>query len=361
MLFSTALAAIFCLCSCTEKQPTTAPEPENLPVGFRPMSQAVWVKSDPQPLSDFHSDFGVWGIARHSEISSPYILWTSEGLTQVTKNNAANAPANQYIPTEDAYWLSGYTYNFIAIAPYTDSGLSNVNIVQTEESTSNAPDAMSFTFSLANKYEPSAASTPKVYDFDLMGAVAETHVSKASTQGAQPITFWHLLSQININIIFVNDEGTTINTGTVSQMRLLNIDTEADYTISFNNNNELDVRCLSNSNQQANLTFSSGTGIVNILPQNISDFEMYIDFTITDGSSSSPKIVSYNDFKINLNIQNPTTNPNGTNPPVYNNNESYSWNIKIGPKQNVSFKVEVAPWTSSAIQDAENNNEFEIN
>ena len=357
LIFSTALAAIFCLCSCSLKQHTPEPEPQPEPqpetVAFRATSQATWVKSTTtsSTLSDYHNDFGVWGIAR-KEGASDYILWSDDELTQVVKNTATGAPANEYKPVSDAYWFSGYTYNFIAIAPYTNSGV----VPTFTPATASTKDAMSFTYNLGNKYALKGTAGTQAkdhYEFDLMAAVAETPVEKSSAQGAQSLTFWHLFAQININVIFVNASGATVNTGTVSEMRLLNVDSEANYLISFTNTGGLAVSCQSNTTaeKQQNLTFPSSSGTVNVLPQNISDFELYIDFTIDEGTAEAPRLVSYTDFKVNLNIQNATTNPNGTNPAVYNNNESYTWTIKIGPKEDISFKVNVAEWNEAKVGD----------
>jgi hypothetical protein len=210
---------------------------------------------------------------------------------------------------------------------------------------------MSFTFSLANKYEPSAASTPKVYDFDLMGAVAETPVSKASTQGAQPITFWHLLSQINIEVVFGNDTNSSPVTGTVTQMRLCNVDSETSYTITFKDDNSMDVIPSLNTATEKDLLFTNSQDeskwlvTANVVPQNIEDLELYMDFTANN--------VTYTDFKVNLSI--------GVNNPIYYSyNQRYNWKINIGPSLFVTFSATVTPWDDNegAGYDADDEIEF---
>ena len=326
---SAALAALFCLCSCTEKQHTTDPEPQKLPIGFRPMSQAVMVKSG-TAFPETIQKFGVWGIAGNN-LNIQY-LWNTDSFIDVYRQTDGT-----YKPATDAYWFSYSTHDFLALASNPSTvALPSVSISHTTNPNQLNP-SMSFSYDLSERY------TAKDYAFDLLGAAARKTITTV-TNPSQDLLFWHLFSQININVTFVDGNGTTINTGTVSQMRLLNVDKEANYIISFNNNNELAVSCQSNSNQQANLTFDAGTGLVNILPQDISDFKLFLDFT-TNGAA-------IDEFEIDL------TNAKAKSPYLYNN--KYNWIITIGPKQNVSFKVEVVPWTSSAIQDAENNNEFEI-
>ena len=336
-----AMCAVLALVSCSLKQHTPEPEPQPEPqpetVAFRASSQASWVKSTTtsSTLSDYHNDFGVWGIAR-KEGASDYILWSENGLTQVRKNTATDAPENEYIPVRPAYWVGGYTYNFIAIAPYTDSGVSNINVVHTEESTDDAPDAISFVCNVERKYEPSDPSTPKVYDFDLMGTVAETEVSQSSTQGAQSLTFWHLFSQLNIEVLFGKDPHGNQITGTVNEMELKNVDASASYEISFNDDKSLKVTCLSSRiNSQKNLLFEESEDdtkwhvIANVIPQNIQDWELYLDFTVGG--------VEYEDFKVDLKI-------GDNNPADYLYNHRYNWTITIGSSLYVSFSASVAPW-----------------
>ena len=308
------------------------------PVGFRAMSQAVWVKSDPKPLSDFHSDFGVWGIARHSEISSPYILWTSDDLTQVTKNNAANAPANQYIPTEDAYWLSGYEYTFLAVAPYDDTGMSDVSFTL-KDATGNTTgkDLMTFTYDLSSKY---TQNTPQSLAFDLLGAAAETQVSKASTQGAQPITFWHLLSQINISTSFSTGlDGEPID-GEVTAIYLEDVVAVGDYTIYHAAGDQIEVLPVPSSaaNAKKNLTFNGSTALFNIIPQDVKNLGLYLDFRINEGNSNSKSWVEYRRFKVNLNV--------AANNDPYTYNGRYNWIITIGTGAAIKFNVTVTPWES---------------
>ena len=319
---------------------TIDPAESNNPVGFRAMSQATWV--DPAPATKAGSlatdDFGVWGIARHDQISSAYDLWGSTALTRASKNTVTQ----QYEPATAAYWLAGYKYTFLAIAPYTNSGVSNLTI--TPKTNQSAKDAISFTFNMANKYTGTGAD----YDFDLLGAAAQTDPISGGHNASQDLTFWHLLSQIKIKVNFSgnNAAGSPIS-GELTGIRLLNVDVVASYQITAEGGATLGVSStpVAAANPvtvQLGPVTATETNpfILHVVPQDISDMQLYLDFKI-DG-------VQYNDFKVNLNVQT-EANPNGTNPKDYRYNESYGWSITIGPKEDISFKVSVNPWESQNI------------
>ena len=351
--------ALSLLSSCNKKLPDTPVQEQQVPVGFRAMSQAVWVKSgetdpDKPKFSDIHDDFGVWGIARQEGIQSPYILWSSNGLTKVEE---LTTDPGVYAPVTAAYWIKDYKYNFLAIAPYTDLGTTPIFTAGNPDATPATSDIMTFTYDMSSKYAgiPANGSTPAVapdYDFDLLGAAAETQKIQSGHTASQSLIFWHLFTKIAINVTFSglgNDADGNPIIGSVTEMRLNGVDSEGTYTIAYDDTktNDLAVSCISNSNKETTVTFSGATGTVHVLPQNITDFEMYIDFTIGD--------VTYTEFKLNLDIQT-AANPNGTNPSEYKYNENYAWNITIGPKEDISFKVEVTPWVEEQV----NDNDIEI-
>lgn len=301
------------------KHPTPDPAPEKVPVGFIPKSENAAVKSTSKAVSPLSTDFGVWGIARHSDAAiHPYLLWDAS-LERVTKNG------QYYQPVNPAFWISGYTYNFLALAPYSEE---LAGIVTPVRAAGNAKDKLTFTYDLASKY---SGQTPD-YAFDLLGAAATSTVDANHDRGALEITFWHLFAQINLKVSFVDANGTPAE-GTVHKMSLRNIDTDATYTISLGNDNSLDVGCVSGTLNPQTVELNGATGTVHIIPQQITGFELYLDYTRDN--------VSYQDFKINLNVSGNQT--------YYGSNESYNWNIVISPKEDISFKVEVAEWESDAV------------
>ena len=288
-------------------------------------------------LANYHKDFGVWGIAR-STGQQDYILWENNALSEVNAVLDENdEPTGAYAPASNAYWLSGFKYNFIAIAPY-EEGLTSTY------STLNSKDALTFSYNMGTKYE-----NPD-YDFDLLAAVAETSVGTQKPQH-QILTFWHLFAQINITVTF-KDENGNVTTGSVAEVRLHNIDAEANYIISFDENNGLYVSCTTAQNSQRTLSLKVPVTL-NILPQDITDFELYLDYTYGKGETA----VSYKNYKVEL-------NPNGTNQTYYGNNAKFNWNINIGPKETISFNVSVTPWTEETpVPDGDedtDNNEIEI-
>ena len=331
-----ALFLLLALTSCQKRPQPTTPDDQKTLIGFSPVSQSAAVKSE--PLSSFgtaYQKFGVWGIARQEGNNTPYVLWDNNRLSQVKQSSTDD---ETYIPVSNAYWLSGYKYNFIAIAPY-EEGLTSTY------STLNSKDALTFSYNMGTKYENSD------YDFDLLAAVAETSVGTQKPQH-QILTFWHLFAQINITVTF-KDENGNVTTGSVAEVRLHNIDAEANYIISFDENNGLYVSCTSETAQNSQRTLSLKEPVtLNILPQDITDFELYLDYTYGEGETA----VSYKNYKVEL-------NPNGTNQTYYGNNAKFNWNINIGPKETISFNVSVTPWTETPVPDGDedtDNNEIEI-
>ena len=316
-------------CSCVKERTTT--EEEKTPVGFRAMSQGVLTKdgeaTERDPLSKYHNDFGVWGIARHT-LESDYILWEPDAMTVVNKKKDSDS----YAPVKEAYWFLGYAYNFLAVAPWEVA--ENISSITT--GTANGADNLNFTYSIADKYEAGN------YVFDPMGAAAQTdYLTQKPTQ--QDLAFWHLLSQININVTFVDGEENQIDSGSVSEIRLNGIDTNVSYTLGFNSNNSLSVTCEATEPEETTIILNTLPGTIHVVPQNITDFEVFVDFTLGG--------VAYDDFKLNLDIQT-EDNPNGKNPAVYEYNGRYDWNIKIGPKGTITFKVvEVEEWGRVDVND----------
>ena len=286
-----------------------------------------------------YEDFGVWGIARRNDRieQDPYILWRENSLIQVNKNSSGI-----YEPSSAAYWFSNHTYHFIAVAPF-DIDATDVNVITKEENSSSGPDALEFKYSIAGKY------TANDYDFDLMGAVAMSKVNVAATHpSSQDIVFKHLFSQINMNVYF-KDGDRTID-GSVQKIRIRNVSTQGEYNITFDNDNSLIVTC-TDTDQAVNpeIVFASETALtfpqtLHILPQDVSKFELYLDFKIGSGAEA----LTMNDFKVNLSTANNT-------PSFYDYNQSRNWNITISPKASISFTINVAPWVNSNV-----GNELEI-
>ena len=334
------LCAALLMGSCTKKTITPAEDPQPAEVGFTATSQDVEVKSATKattPLAQHHPDFGVWGLAVH-DFNSDYILWDDNDLTQVTKPTGSDV----YVPVSPAYWFVGYVYDFIAVAPYTNSGIS---------STSVNSKTLTFAYNLAQKYAlkgTAGLAAKDHYQFDLMAAADHTDEVTKNKPSTQNLIFWHLFAKITINVRFVDASGAAVTTGTVSQIRLKNVDTDGTYAIAYDDNQttDLSVAFTNGTNSNATLTFDGSPGCVHIVPQTVTGFEMYIDFTLNN--------VEYKDFKLNLNA--------AGNPTYYDYNQNYNWNITIGPKEDISFKVTVDPWTSSVIADGDDddNNDIEI-
>ena len=331
------LGAVMILTSCDRNRHTPDPGAQGVPISFSALSQEPPVKASAFPEN---SDFGVWGIARYKDKTKPeYIPWLVNNEGKMAK------VSSQGVPETGGYWFSGYTYNFIAVAPY-DLGTSTLTFT---EETPGSNDALILEFSMADKY---AASQ---FDYDLMGAVGEQTVADAKNAVTQELIFSHLLAKIRINVRFAELANGT--TASVTGLRLHEVATERTYTIT-DVNKAFSVEYATNTTGQTPKTMTITLDntdadntlndmiigkdsqnrdcqykIVHIIPQSIKDFELDLDFNI-DG-------VQTNGFKLNLESAKYNTD---STPVVYTHNQWYNWNITITPK-GIGFNVTVTPWT----------------
>lgn len=332
--------AVLALSSCRKNRHTPVELDQPVSVGFSAVSQTAAVKSvtkAAEPLSKYHDDFGVWGIARNpANTSQPvYMLWNQNSLVKVEKSQDSEI----YVPERVAFWLSGYTYDFLALAPYNDTGVSGLSVAQ---ATPPAKDALSFIYDISSKY----TDPGRDYEYNLMGAAAQNTVDKASTHTSQQVlTFWHLFTKLCVKVSF---EG--VEAGTLTGMRLVNVDYKTNYTISLDSGTALSVTSTPDGNEQLSVPFSDfseetttdgkhwQTATVHVVPQDISDWKLFLDFEIT---TEDDETASTSNFEVNLaNAKSDSSNPNRGK---YAYNEWYNWNITISPKI-IKFTVSVTPW-----------------
>lgn len=318
-----SLCAALTLSACNKRHHTPDTSDQKIPLSFTAESHDAVVKSATKAAFPENTDFGVWGVARHNTLAQPYVLWLN-GMEQVTKNTDGS-----YVPATEAYWLKDYTYHFLAVAPYTGGPA----VTTPAQPTSTSTDELEFTFDMDAKYDQ------KDYDFDLMAAAATSTVDASHGKGSQSLIFWHLLSKINVNVSFVDTEGT------VDEIRLSNILTQTQYTLGLDqepanasdrdSDYPLNVSYVTNQTEKNtspivlnadNKAGNSWTWIMHVVPQVTKDFVLYLDFTVGG--------VSTTNFKVNLSAAGNT---------VYQPNSQYNWNITINPKT-ITFDVEVNPW-----------------
>lgn len=323
--------AALSLSSCRKVHIT--PEETKTPLGFTAVSQTGMAKAETDEFP--HDDFGVWGVARNSELDRTYMLWDANNLAEVRKNTTGN-----FVPTDEAYWIKGYTYNFIALAPW-ESGALGTTVFQ---KTDTQGDHMMFSYDLSSKY---SAGT---YDFDLLSAVGRTEVTTGGWNEAQELIFWHLFSKICVNISFTGALDAAGNQAAVKvdALRLKNVDVHRYYTLSFDSDNKLSVECTSASDATAPIQFAYDASIdagkadftrqAHIVPQDVSDVVMELDFTVGEGENAIPTT----NFLVNMG----TVHAQAGVSPEYIYNGVYNWNITINPKT-ISFNVTVTPWQAA--------------
>ena len=324
---------------------------------FRAQSQATWVKSGTSSKMFPYDDFGVWGMARQGE-DIIYDLWGNDsgndGLTEVfdperrVANNITDRDTPRvFTPSKAAYWIKGYAYNFIAVAPYNDLNegeLTYLNLIPMEDSEEEEPkDAISFIYNISSRY--SAGN----YAFDLLGAANDTDGPVSSGRTAsQDLTFWHLLSQINITVQFGKYANNENIKGTVDAIYLSPIPS-GTYTISFDDSNAnprapMFVTCLPNTSAtkptiscEFNDAPSTATvGPINVIPQAASSLTFEIDITINEGTDEEPMPVKYEKLAFNLSIPGKLEE--------YAVNGKYNYTITIGVNAGITFDVAVQDW-----------------
>ena len=331
------------LSACSKKTITPAVDPQPAEVGFTAASQAVWVKGGETPMTSFpYDNFGVWGIARHQHVESPYILWSTNQLIEVSapEGTSTNQETSNVVftPATAAYWLGGYEYSFLAIAPYADAGFTLVGI--TQASGSNTSDSMSFTYDMTRKYE-----NPNTYTFDLLGGVSKTDGPVAGGRTSeQELTFWHLLSQISFELKFGTDSKGQQIDGIIKAVRL-SLKPKATYSMSYNAEstqltNPLHVSAATTASPAAKtLTFTANAatynvGPINIVPQTPADLTLSVDFTIKESEAVSV------DYSLNIDLASAQI------PERYLSNSRYNYKITIGTNASISFNVTVnQDWT----------------
>ena len=327
--------ALLATAACGKEGTPTAEE--KTPVGFRAMSQAASVKSGSDAQFPY-DNFGVWGIARQDGLI--YNLWTNSPLMEVfdpegrIANKIPGSDNRVFTPRTDAYWINGYTYNFLAVAPYGDSDFSFGSITTKEQQSS--VDCMSFTYDLSGKY------SSDLYDFDFLGASAQTSNTAGGRTQSQQLIFWHLFSKIKITVKFVDGENKEVTSTTLDKIVINGVKTAGNYTLAYGGTEENPhaLNCVvSNQSNATSLEFTAAPSL-NIIPQDISDFSMFIDFTMKAGDTD----VIVKNFEIDLTKAKEAAYDSATETSPYSFNNWYNWNITIGPKQVVTFTVKVNEW-----------------
>ena len=320
-----ALSAILALTACERNRHT--PEEEKVPLSFSALSQNTPTKADAEEPTFPHADFGVWGYATKTG-QMDYLLWAEKAMSPVNKSTG------NYYPASEAYWFSGYNYNFIAIAPYT-AGAEKLS----DFSVATSHDVLSFSFNMGY-----SITNPGV---DLMGAIAKTHVYIAKDQEAQRLDFQHLTSKIDIKVKFEQASGEVALPllPQVTGMRLENVESDAAYSISYVQEGKIAISCEIGENSRSEIPLTPTkpsnsewwTVTTYILPQSVNDFKLYIDFTIGDED--------YENFPITLTFP--------ANDRDYGINQWHTWNITLTPSLFVFFEPSVTEWADGGLADEE--------
>ena len=322
------LCAALLLAACDRNRHT--PDPEKIPLSFTASSQTLPVKAgnatDPKPLG---CDFGVWGYAT-KQGQMDYLIWEESAMSKVTYNEDSDS----YIPDTYAFWFSGYAYNFIAVAPYTDGAdrLTGFTIGPNK-------DALTFAYDMSDIYAPSAEGVAPRPGIDLMGSIAKRPAYKVGEDGVQELVFHRLTSRIDINVKF--DYSTT---PVITEVRLDSVYANATYALSYSKTG-LGIDCTIGDNSKTTIPLSltkSDDGwwrvTLYILPQDVSKFELFMDFT--NGNDG------YTNFPITPKF------PDGHDTD-YSINAWHKWNITLTNELFVFFDASVEDWTDGGMADDE--------
>ena len=333
------LCAALMLTTACKKTPIPTEDPQPSVVEFCTKSQAAWVKTQSEPQTEVfpYDNFGVWGMARQEADGAVYNLWGNTALAEVSRNQETNL----FEPTIAAYWLRGYAYRFIAVAPYNDAGYTFGSV--TPATSENAVDKLTFTYDLSGKY-----SSTTTYTFDLLGAAADTDGAVAGGRtDSQDMTFWHLLSKINLTIQFGKDAQDNQINAVVDAIRLSPI-SRAVYNLSYNSQTTestapLVIECTPDASAtKPTIAFDTNAAVatvgpIHVIPQNVATVDLEIDFTINEGTEQNPINIPYTGFNVDLIIPDKLVElkPNG----------QYNYTITIGSKSAITFEVDVQDWT----------------
>ena len=321
------LCAALLLAACDRNRHTPDPDTQKAPISFAAMSQNIPVKAGETALSSIHQNFGIWGYATR-EGQMDYLIWEQNSMSPVTYNGSS------FYPDTYAFWLSGYDYNFIAIAPYTDGAdrLPPFAIGQNK-------DALSFAYDMSDIYAPSTEGVAPRPGINLMGSIAKRQAYKVGEDGVQELVFHRLTSRIDINVKF--DYSTT---PVITEVRLVNVKANATYALSYSKTG-LGIDCTIGDNSKTTIPLSltkSDDGwwrvTLYILPQDVSKFELFMDFT--NGNDG------YTNFPITPKF------PDGHDTD-YSINAWHKWNITLTNELFVFFDASVEDWTDGGMADDE--------
>ena len=322
------LFAALLLAACDRNRHTPDPDTEKVPLSFSALSHNIPVKAGESPLSESHQDFGVWGYAT-KQGQMDYLIWEKSAMSKVTYNKDSDS----YIPDTYAFWFSGYAYNFIAVAPYTDGAdrLTGFTIGPNK-------DALTFAYDMSDIYAPSAEGVAPRPGIDLMGSIAKRPAYKVGEDGVQELVFHRLTSRIDINVKF--DYSTT---PVITEVRLDSVYANATYALSYSKTG-LGIDCTIGDNSNTTIPLSltkSDDGwwrvTLYILPQDVSEFELFMDFTNGNDEYTIPITPKF---------------PDGHDTD-YSINAWHKWNITLTNELFVFFDASVEDWTDGGMADDE--------
>ena len=160
------------------------------------------------------------------------------------------------------------------------------------------------------------------------------------------MTFWHLLSKINLTIQFGKDAQDNQINAVVDAIRLSPI-SRAVYNLSYNSQTTestapLVIECTPDASAtKPTIAFDTNAAVatvgpIYVIPQNVATVGLEIDFTINEGTAEVPIYVPYTGFNVDLTIPDKVVEfrPNG----------QYNYKITIGVNAAISFEVDVQEW-----------------
>lgn len=111
-----ALAAVVALAACSKEETIIADK--GAAIGFDTFVENSTRVNDPSLTTDSMKEdgFGVYGFVTNNNVTAP--LFTNE---HIYWDAAANNNAGAWTYGTKQYWIAGATYDFAAIAPYTDA------------------------------------------------------------------------------------------------------------------------------------------------------------------------------------------------------------------------------------------------
>lgn len=191
-----ALALAF-VASCSNEEVVEMAQKEAIGFDNAFINNSTRSVNDPSITTDNIANFAVFGFVESTQTTTPAVLFDGVEVSKSITNTEQTKTAWKYAATQ--YWIAGATYNFSAVAPFTDKKWTK---------TAASKDGVTLSFENTGTQ-------------DLLYAQSQANI-QGQTSGNQPVafTFNHILSKVKFS--FKNEYNATAATIRVKNIVITN-------------------------------------------------------------------------------------------------------------------------------------------